>query len=435
MKKTLLLTLVLTLILTLVSCTTLSNDDTNTTDITKESETKPVSNTNQPTLKERKEQIKKQAIQIMQGDGTENNRDFNTLPFAPYMGDYSITSIESSNSSGYRPSAIYRKGGVSVTKYTASPQVDYNIDHGGYLISVITENGDYPEISNIQELDDDYTPSIFFDCGINFDLLMNGDGDSDSEEDDSDEPELTPEKITVSDDLTTCTFSNDYMKEMARSLYKEFYSDSEVEQLLADFTGSGTYNVAENKITLIISSDTEALSAPMITAIYSETADKKVTLSMKMEMTVEENGISVPASMEMTYANLVFNEQNTIVCGDLLTKMEMEMDYVENGVSYRIIMEESTQVSFDCSNAAAPKISATTVSKQNMKWGSQSYTEESENTLKIDLSKTTDQFTYIMKSGDDVLAELSSDTLRFGTPSNMPSVPGSVTNLVNQAIQ
>lgn len=433
MKKALLLTLVLTLILTLVSCTTPSNDDTNTTDITKESESNPVSNTNQPTLKERKEQIKEQVIQIMQGDDSENARDFNTLPFASYMGDYSITSIESSGSSGYRPSAIYRKDGVHITKYAASSRVDYNIDQGGYLISVITENGADPEISNIQELDADYTPSIFFDCGINFDLLMNGDGDS--EEDDSDEPELTPEKITVSDDLTTCTFSNDYMKEMARSLYKEFYSDSEVEQLLADFTGSGTYNVAENKITLIISSDTEALSAPMITAIYSETADKKVTLSMKMEMTVEEDGISIPASTEITYANLVFNEQNAIVCGDLLTKMEMEADFVEGGVSYRIIMEESTQISFDCSNAAAPKISATTRSIQTTKWGNQSYTEESENTLKIDLSKTTDQFTYVMKSGDDVLAELTSDALRFGTPANMPSVPGSVTALVNQVIQ
>ena len=435
MKKALLLTLVLTLILTLVSCTTPSNDDTNTTDITKESESNPVSNTNQPTLKERKEQIKEQVIQIMQGDDSENARDFNTLPFASYMGDYSVTSIESSGSSSYRPSAIYRKDGVHITKYAASSRVDYNIDQSGYLFSVINETGADPEISNIQELDDDYTASIFFDCGINLNLLMDGDGDSDSGEDDSDEPELTPEKITVSDDLTTCTFSNGYMKEMARSLYKDLYSDSEVEQLMADFTGSGTYNVAENKITLIISSDTEALAAPFITVIYSETADKKVTLSMKMEMTVEVDGISIPASTEITYANLVFNEQNAIVCGDLLTKMEMEMDLVEGGVTYHLIMNEGTQVSFDCSNAAAPKISATTRSIQTTKWGNQSYTEESENTLKIDLSKTTDQFTYIMKSGDDVLAELTSDTLRFGTPSNMPSVPGSVTALVNQAIQ
>ena len=121
MKKALLLTLVLTLILTLVSCTTLSNDDTNTTDITKESESKPVSNTNQPTLKERKEKIKKQVIQIMQGDDSENERDFNTLPFASYMGDYSITSIESSGHPATVPVPFIEKAG-SVLQNTPHPR-------------------------------------------------------------------------------------------------------------------------------------------------------------------------------------------------------------------------------------------------------------------------------------------------------------------------
>ena len=108
--------------------------------------------------------------------------------------------------------------------------VRYDTAYNGYMFSVKKDSNGSFSMIGYEELGDnnETVPSIFEYLGIDLSSVYNSGGDQSAGN--TEFPKLTADMLTVSDDLSMCTFSQSYMNDLADELFNaivnhEIYKD------------------------------------------------------------------------------------------------------------------------------------------------------------------------------------------------------------------
>ncbi len=406
MKKTLLLiSLVLSLVLSMAACSNTSDKDGSKEPPTEEQTEAPL------TLDQKKDLIKQEVILLM-GDESVDPREEPTKLLDAFSGDFMLTGLTTDAEEGDLPTAIWKKGNVLVDEYDDGDYYTVQKDGVVYHISE-TATGSYEKNYSYE---DDTPISIltYFDIEIS---MFTGDN-----ADDTDSPVLKAADLTVSDDLTVCTISEAYLKALAEDFCDSMeYTEDELAAFMAEFEGSGTYNVAEKKLTIEISGKSNTTGDLKVSIVAIDSATDGISLSTKVEMEMPQGDVSVPTTIEMAYKNVKFNG-NKVVSGTMYYGItaNAEMDNEEGG-KITSASTQSMELSINCENAEKPVLSYTTEMKIVVDGEPTEGGGKIE--LKLDLSKSEDCFYYAATYGEQSMS-VTSDNLVLGTPDK--AVPAEV---------
>ena len=392
MKKLLLLVLTLTMILSLAACTK------------KEPEL---------TLDQKKDQVKQNVIHML-GDDSDGRQDPSEL-LSDFTGDYQVSSI-SAVGTDYAPSALWKKGNVSVTEMNGNKQYTVYQDGKAYIIS--EANG---EFNKDYDYETTYISNLFSEFEVDLSAFMQSE-DSETPQ----MPDLTANDLTVSDDLTTCTISDTFLKEFAKSLCTSMdMEEAEQEAFLASYTGSGSFNVAENKLTIEISGTSEATGALKLAVVASETAADGFTMTMTIEMSMKQEEMLIPMTVTMAYKNVKW-DGNKVVSGVLSLTTSATVDQTVEGITMKMSMDQTLTATVNRATAGKPSISIVSEAKQIQEMGENKQEDAYKITFNCDLSKTSDVLVCeMLEDGETV--KITAQSVMLGNIDS--TVPAKVTEL------
>lgn len=422
MKKIISFLLAISFLLLVCSCNSLQTTDSqeSTTD-SQESTTDP--NKSENTV-DKESEIKQTVLKLMQD--SEKQEDPASL-FSYFDGDYEISNFTKSMDA---IKTIKRKNAVSIV--SASGLDYYGVEAAGFLFYVADHNLG-SEVIGVLPLQTDmsHKSTIFTAFGIDTGALYG----IEAEEDDI---ELTEDMLTVSEDKATCTFSKNYLDEMAAFLCESLgYAESQTNAFLNKYTGSGVYSVSDNKITFEIKLQDTSLGNIHQISSYSVDKNGKVNAYSFMEYSNPSLGMNTPVKAEISYKDVVYND-NKPISATIQVNSVADTSYQDGnyyGAPY-ITSTTTTKMTFtlDCSNADAPKGVAVSEKTSTESYQGESWTTKSTVNLSVDLSKSSSQFVHTEKRDGEIVSELKANKVTFATPSSFPAVPQRVTNCITNYI-
>ena len=371
--------------------------------------------------------VKARVIKLM----TESNerQDPSTL-FSFFDGDFSVSDITGKTEHGETIRSIKRKG--AVTQVSTSIMTYYGVEAAGFLFYADDYQGE-AGVYRVLPLDADAAElsTIFTVFGIDTSAFCGGDSDDTM-------PTLSPDMLTVSEDLSTCTFSKDYIDTIAREICEAMsYNAAQTADFLKKYQGSGTYSVAENKLSFEISLNDRALGNLHQLSTVSVDAEGRVSTTALMEYSNPSKGIAVPIVSEVSFRDVVYRE-GVPVSATISLRSTADVSYSEGSYPhgpYLITATEEVNSTFvlDCTNPSAPKATATSKKVRVESCEGDSMTTTQLLSLSIDQSSSTHlTFSEIFNGHPD--ASMTAGRLEFATPASFPTVPSRVTNAITKYI-
>lgn len=242
-------------------------------------------------LLDKKNAIKDQVIVFM-ADDVENNDPY--AMFEQFLGDYYVTDFSGIYQDSKPYNSIYHKDGVSVIDRTDG--VSYQISAPNEIVTVQMQGGKLT-VTDRTAVESPPIPSIFTDFGFDISTVYSKDDSIDFTE-----PQLTADMLTVSDDLLTCTFSDEYLDSIA-TLFGESMDLDEAgcKAFVNSCTTSGSYSVEDKQAVFIISGDTDEMGKITVTLTLTHNPQRQdYSTSMKVEFTQDVEGTPVAITNELT---------------------------------------------------------------------------------------------------------------------------------------
>ena len=419
-----LLSIFLSLLLTLsvTSCNT-TDSQTNAETTTPQSttvnttrqppETEPVTQPD-PLLNE-KNAIKDEVL-IFMADDVENNDPY--AMFEQFLGDYYITDFSNAYKDSKSYNSIYHKNGVSVVDRTDG--VSYQISTPNEIVTAQMKGGKL-SVTDRTAVERAPISSIFTDFGFDISIIYSQDDSIDFND-----PELTADMLTVSDDLLTCTFSDEYLNSIA-TLFGESMDLDEAgcKAFVNSCTKSGTYSVEDKQAVFIISGDTDERGAITITLTFTHNPDRQdYSTTMKVEYTVEAEGTPVTVTNELTIMDERYAGGNTpgFFFRNILTT---EATVLQNGVplNYKTVTTSMYSINANGNFHASERI------LQDVSAMGQSAQQESYHQLEYN-SNRADGFEYSEQLDSIIQLQLVAQTCKIGNH-DLP-LPDAVIALQNE---
>jgi len=218
----------------------------------------PVVTPPEPTPDEKVAAIKNEVLKLLSDDEKDTRKSPAAL-LESLEKDFAIKNIvrtAGGNTNLPFPTSIVQKDGSSVKVF--EDETYYTFTHKDIVMYIMQATGEEPDLYHC-ERSEEYYSSLFYAFGLDLSLLFGSVGElPDDEEVEIDFPLLTADDLTVSEDFTTCTISEAYLKKLLGSALKSYnYTDADIEALFLNFEGSGVYTVAEKKLVFNLSAETE----------------------------------------------------------------------------------------------------------------------------------------------------------------------------------
>lgn len=363
------------------------------------------------------DQVKQAVIDLMQT--SEAQKDPAEL-FAAFAGDFSITNFKT-NDAGVKD--IKRKAAVTAvsTKYAKY----YGVEAAGFLFYV--DDVDFAVTHLTLSADAADKSTMFTVFGLDTSALWGNEAESD-------EIVLTKEMLSVSEDLTTCTFAKSYLDELAKLLCETMgYSDKQTRIFLTEYEGSGVYSVAENKYRFEIKLDDFELGKITQITSYSIAPDGKVNAYAYMEYSNRALGITKPIVSEIEYTDVVY-QGNAPISATITMKNTESTSVYEGQVEIKFDTTKTYSFELDVSDSAKPRAKATMKRKTVETAMGESLTFTTDLALTLDLGKSVSPFSFTQKHNGDLSVSLKADTVTFGTPTGFTAVPQKATNAITEYI-
>lgn len=420
MKKLLPIIILLALIMSFASCnntqeTNGSNNSTSSSTATEEN-TEPSGEDN--TLSE--DQIKKTVLDLMKM--SESQKDPTDL-FAHFAGDFQITNFTSSQD-GIK--SIKRK--EAVTLVDAGPLSYYGIEAAGYMFYAADYAQEAEVIASLSlSSDDSKASTIFTVFGIDTSALYTSTTDS------AEAKELTAEMLTVTEDKATCQFDKAYIDSLAEVLCETMgFTGSTKSSFMNKYTGSGTYSVAENQVTFDIQIKDTQIGAIHQIIKYAVDNDGKVYAYSYMEYSNAALGITTPIVAEIECKDVVYRE-NTPISATIKLKSSSESSFRDGGVTVKLVDNIETTFDLDCTDLASRSATAICKKKRVETAMGESSTYNYTLSLSLDLGKSTSQFQFTEKRGNETATSLKANKVTFATSPAIVT-PQRVTNKITSYI-
>lgn len=417
MKKLLSIMILLALIMSFASCnnTQEPGDGDNTT-----SSTTATGENNDPSGEEdtvsEEDKIKNAVLDLMKT--SESQKDPTDL-FAHFAGDFQITNFTSSQD-GIK--SIKRK--QAVTLVDAGSLRYYGIEALGYMSYAVDYAQEADMVASFPlSADASNASTIFTVFGIDTSALYTGTAEIAESE------TLTADMLTVSADKSTCEFSKSYIDTIAKELCETMgFTNAVTTSFMTKYTGSGIYSVAENKFTFDIQiKDNQIGSIHQITKYAINDAGKVYAYSY-MEYSNASLGIKTPIVAEIECKNVVYRD-DTPISATIKLKNTSESSLRDGGVTIKFVDNTETTFHLDCADLDSRSATATCKKKQIETAMGQSTTYNFTFSLSLDLGKSTSQFQFTEKQGNETLTSIKANKVTFATSPAIVT-PQRVTNKI-----
>ncbi|MGM9682388.1 MAG: hypothetical protein ACI3XQ_02190 [Eubacteriales bacterium] len=415
MKKLLSVVLLLALIMSFPSC----KDNSGTTN-TAENTTQSVTNGEKTESEE--DIIKNAVLDLMKT--SESQKDPTDL-FAHFTGDFQITNFTSSQD-GIK--SIKRK--EAVTLVDAGSLSYYVIEAAGYMFCAVDDAQEAEVFASLPlSADASNASTIFTVFGIDTSALYTATTDSTETE------ALTANMLTVTDDKAYCQFDKAYIDTLAEELCETMgFTGSTKSSFMNKYTGSGTYSVAENKVTFDIQIKDNQIGSIHQIIKYAIDNEGKVYAYSYMEYFNASLGISTPIIVEIECKDVVYRE-NDPISATIILKNSSESSFLDSGVTVKIVDNIETTFRLDCTNLDSRSATATRKKKQTETAMGESMTFNSTFSLSLDLGKSTAQFQFTEKQDNETLNSLKANKVTFATSPSIVTpqrVTDKITTYINK---
>ncbi len=370
-------------------------------------------------LREEKSAIKQKVIALM----TEDDRQSPTDLFEEFCGDYSIPYLSKHNDFGVSVNRIWQKDGVTAIEY-ANGNIEYTLVKEGYQFKLLTQNGQTELIAAAPAVTVGgmYIPSVFADFSIDITAIYKGNVQSDVSD-----PPLTEDMLTVSDDLATCTFSDEYMAAVIDMFLTEMgYADTERAQIAAKCSGSGKYTAEDNSVEFVLELNIPVMGEMKVTILQSDNENDGFRLSTITEYTVTAEGISIPTTNELSMFYVEYDGDVPVKATIRSRVLESGATITSNGVTYNV---DSSNVSTFYLNKQTSEINVNIDQEINTTVAGQTISESMTVHLMLNEQKT---LMYSMAQNHLQQAEVHGEQVVMSAPADAV-VPQIVYDLADKA--
>lgn len=407
MRKLLSIIILLALVMSFASCNNtqeLNNSDPSSEDDTLSEEDK----------------IKNAVLDLMKT--SESQKDPTDL-FAHFAGDFQIT-IFTSLQDGIK--SIKRR--EAVTLVDAGSLCYYGIEAAGNLFYAADYAGEAEVITSFPlSADASAASTIFTVFGIDTSALYTAEAVES-------EPEmLTADMLTVSADKSTCEFSKSYIDTIAKELCETMgFTDAVTISFMNKYTGSGIYSVAENKFTFDIQIKDNQIGSIHQIIKYAIDDEGKTYVYSYMEYSNASLGITNPIVAEIECKDVVYRD-NTPISATIKLKNNSESSFRDGGVTVKLVDSNETTFILDCTDLASRSATATCKKKRVETAMGESTTYNFIYSMSLDLGKSTSQFQFTRKQGNETITSIKANKVTFATSPAIVT-PQRVTNKITSYI-
>ena len=291
-------------------------------------------------------EIKSRVLEVINsdsGNGTINTDDL----FGKYCGDYMISDIEE-NSCPEGLDFIALRSDVTTTSYKDKHR-SYSTMRGGYDFTINHENSKYKLRAHPCDDADTRVPSVFYDFGIDISAFYSPLKDSGAR---LELPDLTADMLTVDDELSSCTFSDEYMNEFARALCISMeYTDEQTKTFIERGSFKGTYYVEPERVEFSFSSHKKGVETVGIW--FTSYASPENGNSIKMEFKPLFGTRGYQRMIEITVRDLEVGSDGKLVSGTFVSNYTYKgMPFNAGGVRGETDGDESVVIKIDTRDSA-----------------------------------------------------------------------------------
>ena len=366
------------------------------------------------------DKIKNAVLDLMKT--SESQKDPTDL-FAHFAGDFQITNFTSSQD---EIKSIKRK--EAVTLVDAGSLDYYGIEAAGYMFYAADYAGEAEVIASIPlSADASAASTIFTVFGIDTSALYT------AEAVESEPETLTADMLTVSDDKSTCEFSKSYIDTIAKELCETMgFTDAVATSFMSKYTGSGIYSVAENKFTFDIQIKDRQIGSIHQIIKYAIDDDGKTYVYSYMEYSNASLGITNPIVAEIECKDVVYRD-NTPISATIKLKNNSSSSFRDGGVTVKLVDSNETTFTLDCTDLASRSATATHKIKNTVTEMGESSIYNYTYSLSLDLGKSTSQFQFTEKQGNETITSVKANKVTFATSAAIVT-PQRVTNKITSYI-
>lgn len=417
MRKLLSIIILLALVMSFASCNNTqepnNSDNSTSPSTTTEENTDPSSEDD--TLSE-EDKIKNAVLDLM--TTSESQKDPTDL-FAHFAGDFQITNFTSSQD-GIK--SIKRR--EAVTLVDAGSLCYYGVEAAGNLFYAADYAGEAEVIASFPLFADASDASTIFTVfGIDTSALYTATTVES-------EPEtLTADMLTVSANKSTCEFSKSYIDTIAKELCKTMgFTDAVATSFMSKYTGSGIYSVAENKFTFDIQIKDRQIGSIHQIIKYAIDEAGKTYVYAYMEYSNASLGITNPIVAEIECKDVVYRD-NTPISATIKLKNSSESSFRDGGVTVKFVDSNETTFTLDCTDLASRSATAACKKKRVETAMGESTTYNFTYSMSLDLGKSTSQFQFTEKQGNETITSVKANKVTFATSPAIVT-PQRVTNKI-----
>jgi len=368
------------------------------------------------------DEIKAQILTGFVEDGSmavaDQNGIFDAL-FEPFHSDYLISDITANNDL----KSIWRRGyliGIDYVATQGSLYTFYSPDKE--KMYQYYERG---SVSFVGEGEADKDPTTLFEAfGVDISMFYetdNGTGEETGNGSGSAETQpprdMTADDLTVSDDFLTVTISQDYIKELARSMFGDSDDLTEKQQTayFENFYGEGRIDIEKQSVSIRFGSHATDCPKREMTMEITSTEDGSLNVICTIKGEQEVDGDVIPLELTMRMNNLKMVNGKPVK-GDFEIDVAFNMDMFEStGVDMKVEVALSYVVNVDVSDPATPMLTVQIKNSQKAIQGTETTESVTEQYMMIDTKKTEKQFVFREKQDGVIESEIIGKSIILGT--------------------
>ncbi len=323
-----------------------------------------------------------------------------------FFGDFSI---ESFGSADLPYSKIYKIGDVLAVEYPNS-DTSYQIVKDSKLCTVFrTNDGTKLHLESEQEYPYDYPLSVFTAFGIDMSSVYS------PNEAAEDEPKVTYDSLSVSEDKKSVTFSDEYLKEVAKYLCGAFdASEKEIEKFADEMTARGVFTLDDQTAKFSFKGKIKSIGDLKMETSFSFVDKKPSALTSSITLTTESNGVPVTTTQEQKISDMSY-ENEELASLTVVTRTLANSKVTQNGVTVDATNIVNGNYSFRLTDSLPSFVFISVNAEEMVTYGKQTQTARSS----VSLSFRDKIFTYNMSVNGIQQSYIDAEGMTFKAPENV----------------
>ena len=323
-----------------------------------------------------------------------------------FFGDFYVDRFDGSD---LPYSKIYKVGDVLAIEYKNN-ETNYQIVKDSKLCTVTrTNDGAKLHLSSNEDYPYSYPLSVFTAFGVDMSSVYS------TEESTEEEPKVTYDSLTVSKDKKSVTFSDDYLKEVAKFICTAFEpTEKELNKFLDEMSASGVFTLDDQSAKFSFEGVMGDLGSIKMETSFSYKDKKPASLTSSITLTMESDGVPVTTTQENIIRNMEY-ENDELVSLTVESRNLTNSKATQNGVT----VDYSTSVigvyDFILENSAPATLNVMVNANQTISYAGQKQESSSSLTLFV----KDNNLTYDLSANGLQQAYIAAEGFTFSTPENV----------------